>query len=233
MTEGILIGREIECRLIHDSMDRKTNIIIFGDEGVGKSAILGKLLSERNFKNLLYSEESKTLKKALINFILFSDDSKKDVRNKNISALKKLFYGLLNKKPEYIVFDHIEWIEPQYYSFLAYLIEKEVPLIVVSQGLDKNDIGHLWMLLCSFEKVEIANLDKSGADELIEHYVESFGLETFQESDFMKTVFNISNGNPKIIKQLCFLAKNEKYRTKGCFDVKLMDLDRRINKAVI
>lgn len=233
MTESLLIGREKECRLIHTLMDQEKNIIIFGDEGVGKSAILGKLLSERNFKNLLYSEESKTLKKALVNFISFSDDSKKDVRNKNISALKKLFYGLLNKKPEYIVFDHIAWVEPKYYSFLVYLVEKEVPLIVVSQGLDKKDIGHLWMLLCSFEKVEIANLDKPRADMLVAHYITSLGLNGLEGDNFKKEVFDISKGNPKIIRQLCFLAQDEKYRAKGYVDVRLMDLDRRISRAVI
>jgi hypothetical protein len=50
--------------------------------------------------------------------------------------------------------------------------------------------------------------------------------------DFKKEVFNVSKGNPKIIKELCCLAQDEKYGARGSMDVKLMDLDRRIKDAI-
>jgi hypothetical protein len=148
-------------------------------------------------------------------------------------ALKNALYGIINeKKPEYIVFDHIESVEPKFYSLFVYLMEAKIPLIVLSRGLQKKDIGHLRMSLFNFEKVEISDLDRPTADVLIGHFIKEFGIKITKEADFKKQIFHFSKGNPKIIKGLCFLARDVKYQKNDILDVKLMDLDRRINEVV-
>ena len=229
----ILIGREKECAEISALISQRKNIIIFGAEGVGKTVILSKVLSGLAAINIFYSPESKTLKTSLLNLMVYASCDKKSIQLADILALKKLFYGLLDeKKPEYIVFDHVESVEPKFYSFFVYLMEAKIPLIVLSRGLEKKDIGHLRMSLFNFEKVEISDLDRPTADVLIGHFIKEFGIKITKEADFKKQIFHFSKGNPKIIKGLYFLARDVKYQKNSCLDVKLMDLDRRISEVV-
>ncbi len=230
--DRILIGRETECALVSELMSQKKNIVIFGEEGVGKSIIMTHVLREKNPKNFLYSRESKSLKGTLIHSISFHAESKGYLQKKNILTLKKMFYVLLEENPEYVILDQVGWVEPRYYSFLAYLMEREIPLILLAQGIDKEKVGHLWLALYNFEKVEITNLDRSKVEELIKHYITYFDFKIPQPAKLCEEVFHISKGNPQIIKQLCGLATDKKYQSKGYLDVKLMDLDRKIQAAI-
>jgi integrase/recombinase XerD len=227
----MLIGREQECRLITDLMRQRKNILILGEEGVGKSAILENVMGSGVVKNSLYSKRSTTLKETLVNMV-GSAVGGKDVQKQNILSLKKICYQLLDESPEYAVLDHIAWVEPKFYGFLIYLKERNLPFVIVTRRRDKKNIGHLWMGLYDFEKIEISNLDQTKAGQLIDYYASSFALEIAAAEDFKRAVFKISAGNPKIILELCWLAQDEKYRKKGYVDVKLMDLDRRIEAAI-
>ena len=229
----ILIGREKECAAISALISQRKNIIIFGLEGVGKSAVIKSVLKEKSITSLLYSQDSRTLKGSLSNLILFALGNTKAVQGLNILALKSLLYRTINEnKPEYMVFDHVEGVEPKFYSLFVYLMEAKIPLIVLSRGLQKEDIGHLRMSLFNFEKVEVSNLDRPTADVLINHFIKEFGIKITKEADFKKQIFHFSKGNPKIMKGLCFLARDVKYQKDDALDVKLMDLDRRIKEAV-
>jgi len=228
-----IIGREKECTVITNFINQRKSIIVFGPEGVGKTAVLNSVLTGLPGLNKICSLESKTLKESLLNFMASISFDKKTVNGANTLALKKLFYGILARnKPEYIIFDHIERVEPKFYSFFEYLIEAKIPLVVLSRGLGKKEIGHLRMSSFNFEKVEIANMEKPVADALIEHFIKEFGIKIAKEDEFKKQIFHSSQGNPKIIKGLCFLARDVKYQKSGGLDVKLMDLDRRISEVV-
>ena len=227
----ILIGRDKECAAITGFINQKKSIIIFGPEGVGKTAVINKVLSNPNVLNRFYSPISKTLKESLLNFMMYGTFDKKTIQKADILALKKLFYEILSKKnPGYIIFDHVESVEPKFYSFFVYLMEARIPLIVLSRGLEKKDIGHLRMSLFNFEKVEISNFDRTATDILIGHFINEFGIKITKEADFKKEIYHFSKGNPRIIKGLCFLARDVKYQKNDTIDVKLMDLDRRINE---
>jgi hypothetical protein len=228
-----IIGREKECAAISALISQRKNIIIFGAEGTGKSTIIKSVLKEKNIKSLLYSQDSRTLKGLLSNLILSVLGNTKAIQGANTLVLKKALYGIINeKKPEYIVVDHLENVEPKFYSFFVYLMEAKIPLIVLSRGLQKKDIGHLRMSLFNFEKVEISNFDRTATDILIGYFINEFGIKITKEADFKKEIYHFSKGNPRIIKGLCFLARDVKYQKKDTLDVKLMDLDRRISEAV-
>jgi len=229
----ILVGREKECSAISVLISQRKNIIIFGAEGTGKSVIIKSVLKEKNITRLLYSQDSSTLKGSLSNLILSVFGNTKAVQELNILTLKNVLYGIINeKKPGYIVFDHVESVEPKFYSFFVYLMETKIPLIVLSRGLEKKDIGHLRMSLFNFEKVDISNFDRTSTDILIDHFINEFGIKITKEADFKKEIYHFSKGNPRIIKGLCFLARDVKYQKNDTLDVKLMDLDRRISEAV-
>jgi hypothetical protein len=227
----MLIGREQECRLLNELMRQRKNILILGAEGVGKSAMIDHVLVDGPVKNVLYSKRSTSLKETLVNMVEFAIGSK-NLKQKNILNLKKICYELLEARPDYAVLDHIVWVEPKLYGFLTYLKEIKITFIIVTRTQDKKNIGHLWMGLYDFEKLEIKNLNQPQSGQLIDYYASSLALKVDAGTDFKKEVFKISEGNPKIIKELCCLAQDEKYRAKGYIDVKLLDLDRRIKNSI-
>jgi hypothetical protein len=233
MNNDILVGRKDELKLINDLMDKKRNIIMFGEEGVGKSAIAQRILLERLDKNNLYVWENGTLRLTLVGIIAGRSQEKNiAIDSLNILALKKKCYEIIQNFSDYIVLDHMGRVEPKHYTFLTYLFEKNIPLLVISRGLDKKDFGHLRMALYDFEKVEITNFDKTVSNNLIGYFIKEFGIKITKEAEFKQAIFNYSKGNPKIIKALCFLARDVKYKRNDSLDVHLMDLDRRINEAI-
>lgn len=224
---SLLIGREHECRLVEDLMRQKKNVLILGDEGVGKSAIVENVIAGGVGENILYSKRSATLKETLVNMVGAAQGGK-DLQKKNILSLKKICYQLLDANPEYVVLDHVAWVERKFYGFLTYLKERKIPFVIATRRPGKKNIGHLWMGLYDYQTLEVKNLDQTKTSQLIDHYASSLDLKIGAPTDFKKEVFKISAGNPKIIKDLCQLARDEKYRAKGYIDTKLMDLDRRI-----
>jgi hypothetical protein len=231
MMTAMLIGREQECRLLDELIRQRKNILIVGPEGVGKSAIVDHALANGAVKNILYSKSSATLKETLANMAEFALGSK-NLHQKNILSLKKICYRLLEASPDYAVLDHMVWVEPKFYGFLTYLKEQKIAFIIVTRSSDKKDIGHLWMGLYDFERIEIKNLDHAGTEQLIDDCAQSFDLKLHEATNFKNEVFTISKGNPTIIKELCRLAREEKYRARGPIDVKLIDLDRRIKSVM-
>jgi len=228
--DDILIDREKEVRIISALANRRKNIIIFGEEGVGKTAVINKVLADQfNAKKYLYSEESKTFREALMGLVLSGSNTRVKVEEKNILALRKMLYTILEKKPEYIIFDHIGRVEPKYCSFLEYLIERGLPLMIISQGTDKKAISHLRYLLHNFERVQLSNFSRVATDILIDHYISKFNIKVVDLDNFKKAIFHFSNGNPKVVRQICSLSRDTKYSKKGFIDVKLINLDRRIN----
>jgi len=229
MPVNIFVDRQKEIQVITDLMRHRKNIIIFGQEGVGKTSIIQEVMNSVGIDRILYSPQSRTLKEALISLVLSDSGVHENINEKNILALRKALYPILDQKPDYIIFDHIDRVEPKYYSFFEYLIERELPLIIIAKGIDKKNMGHLRLVLHNFEKLEISNFDRLRSDVLVDRYVNEFNIKVTQLDNLKKGVFHFSNGNPKITRQLCSLAKDTKYQKKGFVDVKLMDLDRRID----
>jgi len=232
MNNDILVGRENELKIINDLINNKRNILVFGQKGVGKTSVILAVMGIIGQDKILYSSQSRTLKETLINLVFPAQAERARAKTMNVLTLKNKFYEVLTQNPRHVILDHLERVGPKYYSFLNCLIDKGIPIIVVSRGLTKEDIGHFRTLLFGFEKVEIRNLDKQTADELINCFIKEFGIKITKEGDFKKEIFSVSEGNPRIIKQLCFLARDVKYQSKGFVDIKLMDLDRRISEVV-
>ena len=228
-----MLGREKEIGSINCLMSKNKNIILFGEEGVGKTEIVQSLLSEQSNRRNLYVQENETLRHTLLGIIASgSKEISKGIDALNILALKKKCYEIISKTSDYIILDHMGRAEPKHYAFLTYLVEKNIPLLIVSRGLDKKAIGHLRMAIYGFEKVEINNFDRAASNNLTDYFMKEFGIKVTKEAEFKQAIFNYSRGNSKIIKGLCFFARDVKYQKSGGLDVKLMDLDRRISEAV-
>ena len=69
MALDLLIGRGDERRALNELIQQRKSVLILGDEGVGKSALVEDALANSGIKNILYSKRSTTLKETLVNLL--------------------------------------------------------------------------------------------------------------------------------------------------------------------
>jgi hypothetical protein len=107
---------------------------------------------------------------------------------------------------------------------------EKIAIMVVARSPHAEDIGHLSLLLCYFDKLEFSNFSREYCDELSDYLIDSFELNVGDRKLFKKEIFHISQGNPSVIKEICNYARNNKYKMHGEINLNLVDIDRRIAK---
>ncbi len=227
----MLIGRIKEQEIITKAILKRKNLFVHGESGVGKTYLVKQVVDNLKDKGVLYSGNCATLKNTLLGLLKYEHDLS-FLSRQNILSLKKLFYQMIRGKQPYFVFDHLSGVGPRFYAFFEYLMDLEISFLGVSSGLAREDIGHLGLLLFNFEKMKILNLNKGNTAALIKYYLMARQPRIVLPKEFVKQIFHVSKGNPKIIKQMCLLASESKYQKEAGLDVKLMDLDRRISEVV-
>jgi len=223
----VLIGRDKEVEKVVDTILQRKNIFLFGQESVGKTSIVKRVLEETGGKGILYSDNCSTIKTSLAGF-LKGDYDPAFLSSQNISSLRKLFYKKIHKEKPYLIFDHMGSVGPKFFSYLENLLD-EHPALFVARSFDSGEIGDLSLLLFSFDKLEIHNLNRKYAFELITHLIESFGLVIDKADFFRKEVFRLSDGNPSAIREICQYAGKDEYKVGKEIKFKLLNLDRKID----
>ncbi|MGR3294506.1 MAG: hypothetical protein ACUZ9M_10900 [Candidatus Scalindua sp.] len=223
----MLIGRVKEIEKIVDAVSMRKNLFFFGPESVGKTVIVKHVLGEVGAKWVLYSEDCSTLKTSLAGF-LKGDYGPTFLSCQNILSLRKLFYKKIQKERPYLIFDHIGSVGPKFFSYLENLLD-EHPALFIARSPDPGEIGDLSLLLFSFDKLEIYNLNRKYAFELITHFIESFGLVVDKADYFRKEVFRLSDGNPSAIREICQYAGKGEYKVGKAIKFRLLNLDRKID----
>ena len=223
----MLIGRAKEVEKVVDAILQRKNMFLFGQESVGKTSIVKRVLEETGGKGILYSDNCSTIKTSLAGF-LKGDYDPAFLSSQNISSLRKLFYKKIHKEKPYLIFDHMGSVGPKFFSYLENLLD-EHPALFVARSFDSGEIGDLSLLLFSFDKLEIHNLNRKYAFELITHLIESFGLVIDKADFFRKEVFRLSDGNPSAIREICQYAGKDEYKVGKEIKFKLLNLDRKID----
>ncbi len=223
----MIVGRDKEIAGIVNVVSQRRNLFLSGPDSVGKTFIVKYVLEEIGGRGVLYSDNCSTLKTSLAGF-LKDDYDHAFLSSQNISSLRKLFYKKIHKEKPYLVLDHMGSVGPKFFSYLENLLD-EHPVLFMARSADPKEIGDLSLLLFSFDKMEIHNLNRKYAFELITHFVESFGLVIDNADHFRKEVFRLSNGNPSAIKDICHYAGKDEYRVGKEVKFRLLNLDRKID----
>ncbi len=223
----MLIGRDKEVEKIADVVSQRKNLFLSGPESVGKTFIVKHVLEEMGGRVILYSENCSTLKTSLTGF-LKDDYDPAFLSSQNISSLRKLFYKKIHKERSYLIFDHMGSVGPKFFSYLENLLD-EHPALFMARSTDPKEIGDLSLLMFSFDKLEVHNLNRKHAFELISHFIESFGLVIDKADFFRKEVFRLSNGNPSAIREICHYAGKDEYKVGKEIKFRLLNLDRKID----
>ncbi len=223
----MLIGRDGEVKEIIDAVSQRKNLFLSGPESVGKTFIVKHVLEDTGGKGILYSENCSTFKTSLAGFLKGDYDST-FLTCQNIVSLRKLFYEKIHKEKPYLIFDHMGSVGPKSFSYLENLLD-EHPALFVARSPAPGEIGDLSLLLFSFDKLEIHNLNRKYAFELITHLIENFRLVLDKEDHFRKEVFRLSSGNPSAIREICQYACKDEYKVGKEIKFRLLNLDRKID----
>lgn len=223
----MLIGRDKEVEKIVDAVSQRKNLFLSGPESVGKSFIVQHVLGKTGGRGVLYSEDCSTIKTSLAGF-LKGDYDPTFLSDQNVLSLRKLFYKKVQKEKPYLIFDHIGSVGPKFFSYLENLLD-EHPALFIARSPDPGEIGDLSLLLFSFDKMEIHNLNRKHAFELITQCIESFGLVIDKADYFRKEVFRLSDGNPSAIREICQYAGKDEYKVGKEIKFRLLNLDRKID----
>jgi AAA+ ATPase superfamily predicted ATPase len=223
----VLVGRDKEIEEIADAVLQRKNLFVFGLESVGKTFIVKYVLEEIDGMGVLYSDNCSTIKTSLAGF-LKADYDPTFLSSQNLLSLRKLFYKKIKKEKPYLIFDHMGSVGPKFFSYLENLLD-EHPALFIARSPDPGEIGDLSLLLFSFDKLEVHNLNRKYAFELITHFIESFNLVIDKADYFRKEVFRLSDGNPSAIREICHYAGKDEYKVGKEIKFRLLNLDRKID----
>lgn len=253
-----IIGRDKELQtLIAHIMERK-KLHIYGREGAGKSTLLDWVYSK--FKELddalipVYCRNSRTLREILLNMSGFllnyfknlkSIDKFKNIRNienpadirkLNIRALKNIVFAYMPEDKFCVILDHLEYVTPKINSFLTALYENALVITASRQSWEITDYafrGRLDYCLYLTPKLMIENLKKKDAFVFMEYLYDSLNIKVSNKPQMFNDIFRVTDGNPKMIKEIFEKSQEREYFKSGILNLKLILLDSKIDKIRI
>lgn len=218
------IGRENELAIVHEHLRGRSNLVVFGGEGVGKTALVLRAIADRT--DTIYCTDTGTLKTACES-LLAALGTRCDTAD-NLQR-KRAVLNAARGRPLLFVFDHVRWVSPKLLSLLENLHESH-PMIVVTPSLLTTDIGHLKMIFYDFDKLELRPLDAAHARQLIHAQMTELQLQAPNSSAFEDDLLRLSQGSPRRIVELCEQASRGHYVFGRRHSTQLIELDRLIGQ---
>jgi hypothetical protein len=215
-------GREKEIGRLRQLHKQRKHVLILGAEGMGKSALIAHLRESLRLRVCPASERLSEICEALERELDLEAGDLHIVRHKN-----RLLKSLTGTKRA-VVFDGVSWTTPKISSFFDCVSER-VPVWIVSRFEHAWDLGHFWRFLWKFERVELHPFHLADTRALVEAAVNT-GQIPAAALDVVERLHHLSAGNPQVLCELLDGLAGGRYDPHKLFDLKLLDLDRRIKQ---
>lgn len=214
------VGRGREIARLRQLHKQRRHVLILGAEGMGKSALVARLRESLNLRVCPASERLSEICEALERgFDLEAGDF-------HIVQRKNRLLKLLKGTKRAVVFDGAGWTTPKLGNFIENVSER-VPVWICARSEHPWDIGHIWPLLVRFEKIEIKPFHPAETRGLVEAAIR-LGVVPPGVGDTIERLHHLCAGNPKILCELIEGLATGHYDPHKKFDLRLLDLDRRI-----
>ena len=229
-----LIGRNKEVEEILKEIKKRKDVLLIGDIGIGKTAILKEIFQILNKQNqkVVYADYARSFKQFLVNIIQqmhckYQDieiyemtDKKEEIKSKDWKDIKRKIKklttndlaGLVQRsitgKDYIIICDALEMITPTAKSIFESFREN---CCLVGATHTIRDNPHLKKLWWRFKQIEIKKLEPSKANELIDHLYFKNGINAYDKEAYKRKILKVSNGNCAAIYDMVFHSSKEKY----------------------
>ena len=216
------VGRRKEVSRLKQLHARRKHVLILGPAGVGKSALLAHLRGQLPLLLCPRSEHFGEICDSLeMELGLNAADLKLVQRKQRLRAA-------LAGAGKTVVFDGLGWTTPKLSSFLESVMDR-VPVWLCARTPHPWDIGHIWPLLFRFEKIELQPFHLSETRALIKACVEK-GCLPSAALGVVDRLQHLAHGLPQILGGLIEGLASGRYHPEDPFEMKLLDLDRRIHE---
>ncbi len=250
-----LQGRWREIEIICGNIRRRKSLHIYGSPGVGKSGLIRYVLDHwgeiPNPPAPIYCRDSATLReivlcvvRALLNRFKHLEgldkyrepvelERKRDVEDENILNLRNIAYRYLKRSDFCVILDHLETVTPRIHSFVSALQGCSSCITASRKAWDLGDFTSYSgsLALWHVEKLKVENLIKDDAFILMQSLYDSFKMNVSGEHGLFKDIYEISQGNPKMIETIFAKAKDKRYVHNGKLNLNLVVLDCRIDEV--
>jgi hypothetical protein len=219
-----LIGRDKELVIVREHLRDGKNLVVFGKEGVGKTALVTEAV--RGQRDAVYCADTSTLKTACESLLaqLHLTVPAAD----NIVRKRAILKATAGKDCRFI-FDHTGWVSPKLESFLE-RIQESHSMIVVTRSIAWADMGHLKLLLWDFDRLELAPLPRESMLKVLRAQMKELQLRVPDREHFEAEALRIAGHNLHVLVELCRQAANGQYVFGEHLSTGLVNIDRRIKE---
>ncbi len=214
---SLLVGREQEVKQINDFLKRNISVILTGKAGVGKTHLLNSIKFEGK---TLHLDDAKDFKKSLLNILLHLFDGDKEaaarliygtserheletkITRESVPSLCRLLISNTQKHEYVLIIADLDQVTESVVKALKILKEHFV-IVTTAKDVKLKHSDFLW----DFEKVELKPFARPDAMKLI--YSLTADLEMEEHSFVYQKVWDTSEGNPKMITELCDRLQKE------------------------
>ena len=219
-----IVERRREMARLAELHAHGRHTLILGAAGVGKSALVGQLQEQLS---LLVSARS-----ARLGEICEGLESQLGLEGAGLKLLqrKKRVREAVAAAGRTVVFDGVGRTGPKLSSFMESAMER-APVWMCARSEHPWDIGHFWPLLARFERVEVRPFHLRDTQALVEAAVAA-GCIPAKAMGIVEWLQRRSGGIPRVLHELVEELASGRYDPDRAFDLKLLDLDRRIHQAV-
>lgn len=226
-----LIGLARERQALLNAMRRQESSLLLGPAGSGKTALVRSVLDSgvrgrplvcishfRTPHELLAALAHALLKSGHIAFRQWAKAPPEWapwLARQTSVHLKGLLWNALEQQPVSMVLDGINGAGNQAYRFLQRLYFAP-GMIMLAAARDRLHLGELARLFWDPARtIQIHPLSKAESLELFEAAADHFRLRDLCLDDFRQRVLDAANGNPGQIVEMCRLAADPIYVTRG------------------
>lgn len=254
--DSLFTGRSEEIGLVQGVIRSRGRLHVYGPAGAGKSALLRRALTR--WEEMpdppapVYCRSSGTLREILISLSAFllgrfehlsgldkyrehvEIETRNDTDRENISNLRNIVYRYLKKGDFCVILDHLENVTPRINSFLSALYGCATVITASRQSWDLTDRGFtgrlaydLWLV----PKLRVGNLCEDDAFKLMESLYGSLNGKVRDKLRLFKDIYEASQGNPKVIKNIFGKSSDPKYLHDGKLNLNLVVIDCRMDEV--
>jgi hypothetical protein len=245
----LIAGRKAESLRLHQAIRRRESLLICGPAGVGKTALISKVLAElpgdlassaisvdglvglqpflRALLQNLNGAGDSTLRKQLRAEGVRGGGFKSWLKSQRTSWLKGAVYRSVQMASYLVFLDHVAPLTLAVAKVVRELVwMRNTPVYLVARGSGPEEVGHAAnTYLDERQRLILEPLHESAARELLESCIRRFGLARLNLDGFREAVLSMSGHNPGVLVKMCELAAEPRYHYGSRIKTRLIRID--------
>lgn len=219
---GFVVGRRSETGRLSDLCKKRVNVLITGEQGTGKTAMLDNFVKSGQAGKILRIDDMSAIKKTLAGLVLtlFNGDKEKVkdllygpevdldriVTKESIKRLCELLIETTDKDEYSIIIDDATRVTPMGITVLEKL-NGHFHMVVAARYIKIQQVS----FLTNFEKIKLEGLKRHEVVELITRASKDFADRIEDWESYKSHIYRSTNGNPKFVLEMIERFRREPY----------------------